>query len=283
MRLLLVDGSGFVYRAFFALPKLTRRSDDHPTGAVYGFCQLMISLLKDKDDWFPTHIAVIFDGSKKNWRHEIDPGYKSNRDETQYDLRCQFSFMRRAVDAFGVCRIEAMGYEADDFMATYARMCSEQDGYTKLVTGDKDMMQLINDKVEMYDVMKKRMVTDEDVMEKFGVVPALVPDVQALCGDVVDKVPGVPGIGPKKAANLINQFGSLESALQNVDMISNDKQRDLLEEYAGQARMCHELVKLDHYAPVDVGFDAMTHPPRDGRKLAAFFKEMEFTSIDPIF
>lgn len=280
MRLVLIEGSGFVYRAFYGLAKLTRKSDGHPVGAVYGFTKMLRSVLRDRDAWFPTHVAVIFDHSRQNWRHDIFPDYKGNRGETDYDLRCQLPLVRQATHAFGVKKVELGGYEADDIIATYARQVSEMGGWVRIVTSDKDMMQLMSDRVEMYDPMKPGVVTRQDVIDKFGVAPELVADVQALCGDKVDNVPGVPNVGPKKAAALINQFGSLKSVLQNWDMIEQDRLSTLIRENQQSAMISYQMVKLMDTVPGLPSLSALEIKNVDSSRLQGFLDEMEFVSID---
>jgi DNA polymerase-1 len=280
MRFILIDGYGFVYRSFYGTAKLTRSSDGHPVGAVYGFTKMLKEVLKDRDSWCPTHAAVIFDASRRNWRHDVYPDYKANRGETDYDLKCQFPLVRQATGAFGVSKVELDGYEADDIIATYARQVSEAGGWVKIVTSDKDMTQLMTDRVEVFDPMKNAMVTNDDVMEKFGVSPRLVTHVQALCGDKVDNVPGVPNVGPKKAAGLIQQFGSLEAVLQNPDMIEQSRLAELVELYTEQARLSYELVRLKDDVPGLPGFDQLCLPDHDEGRLQEFLDEMEFVSIE---
>ena len=200
--LFLVDGSGYIFRAYHALPPLTRKSDGLPVGAVAGFCNMLYKLIEDtKDEFEPTHLAVIFDASSKTFRNDIYPEYKANRAEPPEDLRPQFALVRDATRAFGVPSIEMLGYEADDLIATYARLAREAGARVTIVSSDKDLMQLVNDHVDMLDTMKLKTIARDQVIEKFGVPPEKVVDVQALAGDSTDNVPGVPGIGVKSAAD----------------------------------------------------------------------------------
>jgi DNA polymerase-1 len=278
--LFLIDGSGYIFRAYHALPPLSRKSDGLPTGAVAGFCNMLYKLIEDtKDEFEPTHLAVIFDASGKTFRNDIYPAYKAQRPEPPEDLVPQFALVRDAVRAFSVPSIEMMGYEADDLMATYARLAREAGMRVTIVSSDKDLMQLVNDDVDMLDTMKLRTIGHAEVVEKFGVPPGKVVDVQALAGDSVDNVPGVPGIGIKTAAELINTYGDLETLLARANEIRQPRRRENLVAYADQARLSKKLVMLDDDVPVDVGIETMgVHDP-DPVKLIAFLKDMEFTTL----
>ena len=210
----LIDGSGYIFRAYYALPPLSRKSDGLPTGAVNGFCTMLHKLLEesrsDDSENKPTHFAVIFDSARKNFRNEIYKDYKANRSEAPEDLVPQFEYIRKSVDAFNVTSAEMLNYEADDLIATYTDQIIKKGAKVTIVSGDKDLMQLVKPGVRLYDPMKSRVLGNKEVKEKFGVEPSKVVDVQALAGDSSDNVPGVPGIGIKTAAELINKYKSLE-------------------------------------------------------------------------
>jgi DNA polymerase-1 len=278
--LFLVDGSGYIFRAYHALPPLTRKSDGLPTGAVSGFCNMLYKLIEDtKDEFEPTHLAVIFDASGRTFRNDIYPQYKAQRPEPPEDLVPQFALVRDAVRAFTVPSIEMLGYEADDLIATYARLAREKGARVTIVSSDKDLMQLVTDDVDMLDTMKMKTITRPEVIEKFGVPPEKVVEVQSLAGDSVDNVPGVPGIGIKTAAELINQYGDLETLLAKASEIKQPKRRENLIEFAEQARISKKLVTLDDHVPIDVPIETFgIHPPNPER-LIAFLKDMEFTTL----
>ena len=210
--LVLVDASGYIFRAFHALPPLTRKSDGLPVGAVSGYCNMLFKLLEDgaKNGDAPTHFACIFDHSGKSFRNDLDPRYKAQRPPAPEDLVPQFPLVREATIAFGAPAVELENYEADDLIAAYARIAEEKGAKVTIISSDKDLMQLVTDKVSMLDTMKDRHISFEEVEAKFGVGPERVVDVQALAGDSVDNVPGVPGIGVKTAAQLIHEYGDLE-------------------------------------------------------------------------
>ncbi|PKQ09862.1 MAG: DNA polymerase I [Alphaproteobacteria bacterium HGW-Alphaproteobacteria-12] len=278
--LFLVDGSGYIFRAYHALPPLTRKSDGMPVGAVAGFCNMLYKLIEDtKDEFDPTHLAVIFDASSKTFRNDIYPEYKANRTEPPEDLRPQFSLVRDATRAFGVPCIEKLGYEADDLIATYARLAHEAGARVTIVSSDKDLMQLVNDNVDMLDTMKLKTIAREQVIEKFGVPPEKVVDVQALAGDSTDNVPGVPGIGIKTAAQLIGEYGDLETLLSRASEIRQNKRRENLIEFADQARLSRRLVELDNNVPVEERLEEMGVCDPDPDVLIGFFKDMEFTTL----
>ena len=276
----LVDGSGYLFRAYHALPPLTRKSDGLPTGAVSGFCNMLYKLLEDtKDEFDPSHLAVIFDASGKTFRNDIYPEYKANRPEPPEDLIPQFGLVRDAVRAFSVPCVEMMGYEADDLIATYARLAAEAGAKVTIVSSDKDLMQLVTDKVDMLDTMKLKSISHDEVVEKFGVPPEKVVDVQALAGDSTDNVPGVPGIGIKTAAQLIEEYGDLETLLSKAEEIKQKKRRENLIEFAEQARISRQLVELDQNVPIDVPLEEMGAHDPEPEKLIAFLKDMEFTTL----
>ncbi len=278
--LFLVDGSGYIFRAYHALPPLSRKSDGLPTGAVAGFCNMLYKLIEDtKDEFEPTHLAVIFDASGTTFRNDIYPQYKAHRPPPPEDLVPQFALVRDAVRAFSVPSIEMMGYEADDLIATYARQAHEAGARVTIVSSDKDLMQLVNDHVDMLDTMKLKSIGHDEVIAKFGVPPEKVTDVQALAGDSVDNVPGVPGIGIKTAAELINQYGDLETLLARASEIKQPKRRENLIANAEIARISKKLVTLDDDVPVDVPITTMGLHDPDPVTLIAFLKDMEFTTL----
>lgn len=281
--LYLVDGSAYIFRAYHALPPLTRKSDGLPIGAVSGFCNMLWKLLSEARDTargvVPTHFAVIFDHSSTTFRNEIYPEYKANRSAPPEDLRPQFALIREATRAFDVACIETEGYEADDIIAAYARVAAEEGGDVTIVSSDKDLMQLINDQVVMYDTMKDVVVDAEGVFAKFGVDPSMMIDLQALNGDSTDNVPGVPGIGPKTAAQLLEEYGTLEDLLERAGEIKQNKRRENLIEFADQARLSKRLVTLDVNTPLGVPLENMRLDALDGAKLIAFLKSMELTTL----
>ncbi len=281
--LFLVDGSAYVFRAYHALPPLTRKSDGLPVGAVAGFCNMLWKLIQDARDTsvgvVPSHFAVIFDYSSKTFRNQIYPEYKANREAPPEDLRPQFNLIRQATRAFNVACIEKEGFEADDLIAAYARVASEAGGDVTIISSDKDLMQLIGPNVIMYDQMKDRRIGTDQVIEKFGVGPQKMIDLQALAGDSTDNVPGVPGIGPKIAAQLLIEYGDLETLLAHAGEIKQNKRRENLIEHADLARLSKRLVALDDHTPLDVGLDDLTLDATDGVKAVAFLKAMEFTTL----
>lgn len=279
--LILVDGSSYIFRAYHALPPLTRKSDGLPVGAVSGFCNMLFKLLQDKNDDIPdpSHMAVIFDASGVGFRNEIYPDYKGHRPEVPEDLRPQFSIIREAVRAFQLPCIELTGYEADDIIATYAKAAAKQGFDVTIIASDKDLMQLVDDHISMYDTMKNRSIKYDQVVEKFGVAPEKVIDVQALAGDSVDNIPGVPGIGIKTAAQLIDEYGDLENLLQNAHNIKQNKRREKLIENADLARISLQLVTLKQDVHDIPPLDELGIIGIDGKELVAFLKEMEFTTL----
>ena len=278
--LYLVDGSGYIFRAFHALPPLTRKSDKLPVGAVAGFCNMLVRLMDDMAaEESPTHLAVIFDASGKTFRNDIYPDYKANRDAPPEDLIPQFPLVREAVKAFGIPSIELQGYEADDLIAAYTHAATQSGARVSIVSSDKDLMQLVTDRVNMIDTMKDRKIGPAEVLEKFEVGPERVIDVQSLAGDSVDNVPGVPGIGIKTAALLINEYGDLETLLERAGEIKQNKRRENLIEFAEQARISRELVTLrtDTPLPVDMSEMGLTLP--EAGMLMGFLKAMEFNTL----
>jgi len=281
--LYLIDGSAYIFRAYHALPPLTRKSDGLPIGAVSGFCNMLWKLLLEARDTavgvVPTHFAVIFDHSSTTFRNEIYPEYKANRDAPPEDLRPQFGVIRTATEAFNLPCIEKEGYEADDLIATYARLAKEVGGDVTIVSSDKDLMQLVGPQVIMYDTMKDRKVGVEEVREKFGVGPEKMIDLQALAGDSTDNIPGVPGIGPKTAAQLLDEYGTLEVLLERAAEIKQNKRRENLIEFADLARISKRLVTLDEQTPLDVPLEDFALHPVDGPKLISFLKGLELNTL----
>ncbi|MBS0535118.1 MAG: DNA polymerase I [Proteobacteria bacterium] len=276
----LVDGSGYIFRAYHALPPLTRKSDGLQVNAVLGFCNMLWKLLSEMPaDNKPTHLAVIFDKSEKTFRTDFYPDYKAHRPDAPEDLRPQFPLIRDAVRAFEIPCLEQAGYEADDLIATYAQLACEAGATTTIVSSDKDLMQLVGDTVVMYDTMKDKRIGRAEVIEKFGVPPEKVIEAQALIGDTSDNVPGVPGIGPKTAAELIGKYGDLETLLDHLDEIKQDKRRQTLKDNADKARISKRLVTLDNKVPLDVDVAELAVHEPDYKNLIAFLKAMEFTTI----
>ncbi|WP_256805551.1 DNA polymerase I [Bradyrhizobium sp. Bra64] len=276
----LVDGSGYIFRAYHALPPLNRKSDGLQVNAVLGFCNMLWKLLRDMPaDNRPTHLAIVFDKSEVTFRNKIYPEYKAHRPPAPDDLIPQFSLIREAVRAFDLPCLEQGGFEADDLIATYARQASDRGATTTIVSSDKDLMQLVTDKVVMYDTMKDRRIGIPEVIEKFGVPPEKVVEVQALAGDSTDNVPGVPGIGIKTAAQLIVEYGDLEQLLFRAGEIKQPKRREALIENAEKARISRQLVLLDDKVELEVPLDDLAVHEPDARKLIAFLKAMEFTTL----
>jgi len=276
----LIDGSGYIFRAFHALPPLTRPSDGSPVGAVHGFCGMLWKLLQDSHKSSgPTHIAVIFDYSEKTFRNEIYKDYKAHRPPMPEELIPQFRVIRAAVKAFNIACIEQDGYEADDLIATYAMQAAAAGGDVTIVSSDKDLMQLVGPSVTMLDTMKNRSIGPDGVRERFGVPPEKVVDVQALAGDSTDNVPGVPGIGVKTAAELINEYGDLDTLLARAGEIKQAKRRERLMEFAQQARLSRELVTLKQNVPLAVPIEQLGLHDPEARVLLGFLREMEFSTL----
>ena len=274
-RLCLVDGSGFLFRAFHALPVLTR-PDGTPVNAVLGFTNMLLKLL---DDLQATHVAVIFDSARESFRNEIFSEYKANRPDPPEELIPQFPLVRDATRAFRVACLEQPGFEADDLIATYARRALEEELDVMIVSSDKDLMQLVSDRVSMFDALKNRKIGPAEVKEKFGVGPERVVDVQALAGDSTDNVPGVPGIGVKTAAQLIQAYGDLDSLLTRASEIKQPKRRQSLLDFAEQARLSRKLVRLRDDAPMDVTVSELRRQDPDPAQLLAFLEEQGFKSV----
>ena len=279
----LIDGSGYIFRAYYALPPLTRKSDGLPVGAVSGFCNMLFKLLEDskskdnKDK--PTHFAVIFDSARKNFRNEIYSDYKGNRSDAPDDLIPQFEYIRKSVLAFNLPSIELLNYEADDLIATYVEQILEKGAKATIVSSDKDLMQLYKKNVRIYDPMKNKFINEEDVNKKFGVKADKVIDVQALAGDSTDNVPGVPGIGVKTAAELIKEYGDLENLLKNAKKIKQNKRRETLIENKDKAIISKKLVTLKKDVPVKNQIGEFLLKDIDREKLYNFLREMEFNRL----
>ncbi len=275
----LVDGSGYIFRAYHALPPINRKSDGLQLNAVFGFCNMLWKLLRDMKEDKPTHLAVVFDKSEKTFRTEMYPDYKAHRPDPPDDLRPQFKYIREAVQAFDLPCLEQNGFEADDLIATYVREAREAGATVAIVSSDKDLMQLVGDGVVMYDTMKDKKIGRDEVIEKFGVPPEKVIEVQALIGDSTDNVPGVPGIGVKTAAQLIGEYGDLETLLQRAPEIKQEKRRQSLLEHAENARLSKKLVTLDAHVKLDVPLGELAVHEPDNKRLIGFLKAMEFNSL----
>ena len=279
----LIDGSGYIFRAYYALPPLTRKSDGLPTGAVSGFCNMLFKLLEDsksnENEHKPTHFAVIFDSARKNFRNEIYSDYKGNRSDAPDDLIPQFEYIRKSVLAFNLPSIELLNYEADDLIATYSEQILKLGGKVTIVSSDKDLMQLYKKNIRIYDPMKNKFVNEEDIKNKFGVGAEKVIDVQSLAGDSSDNVPGVPGIGVKTAAELITNFGTLENLLKNANQIKQNKRRETLIENKDKALISKKLVTLKKDVPVKDKAENFILKEIDREKLYSFLREMEFNRL----
>lgn len=276
----LIDGSAFIFRAYHALPPLTRKSDGLPVGAVAGFTNMIFRYIEDaRGADAPTHAAVIFDYSSKTFRNEIYPAYKENRPPAPEDLRPQFPLTREATRAFNLACLEIEGFEADDIIATLARQAREAGGRVTIISSDKDLMQLVGDGVVMLDAMKNLFIGPEEVEAKFGVRPDRVIDVQALAGDSVDNVPGAPGIGIKTAAQLIGEYGDLETLLARAGEIKQPKRRETLVNFADQIRVSKRLVTLEDHVPLDFGLEALEVKEPEPEALIAFLEAMEFRNL----
>jgi len=281
--LFLVDGSGFIFRAFHAIPALNRKSDGLPVNAVSGFCNMLWKLLRDARNTdvgvTPTHFAVIFDYSSKTFRNELYDLYKANRSAPPEDLIPQFGLIRHATRAFNLPCIEKEGFEADDLIATYARQAEAVGADTTIISSDKDLMQLITANVHMYDAMKDKQIGIPEVIEKWGVPPEKMIDLQAMTGDSTDNIPGIPGIGPKTAAQLLEEYGDLDTLLERAGEIKQQKRRENIIANTELARLSRQLVSLRTDVPLEMQLDQLVLEPQDGPKLVAFLKAMEFTTL----
>jgi DNA polymerase-1 len=279
----LIDGSGYIFRAYYALPPLSRKSDGLPTGAVSGFCSMLFKLLEDSraDDSIhkPTHFAVIFDSARKNFRNDIYSEYKANRAEAPDDLAPQFEYIRKSVEAFNLPSIELINYEADDLIATYAKKITSAGAKVTVISSDKDLMQLVSDKIRLYDPMKSKVIGEKEVLEKFGVKPSQFIDVQSLAGDSSDNVPGVPGIGVKTAAELINKYKNLDTLLKKASEIPQNKRRETLIENKDKALLSRQLVTLKDDVPVKDEPSSFVFKDVNKKNLFNFLREMEFNRL----
>ncbi len=274
-RLVLVDGSGFIFRAFHALPPMTR-PDGTPVNAVFGFCNMLARFLREHTG---SHLAVIFDAGRHTFRTRLYPAYKAQRPEPPPELVPQFALVREATEAFGVPAIDAVDWEADDLIAAYTRAAEAAGGETVIVSSDKDLMQLIRPGVSLLDPIKQKPIGPAEVFEKFGVAPEKLIDLQALMGDSIDNVPGVPGIGPKTAAQLLGEFGDLEAVLAAAPAMKPSKRRDALIENAEKARLSRQLVTLREDAPLPRPLAALAVAAPDRERLAAWLAAQDFRSL----
>ena len=279
----LIDGSGYIFRAYYALPPLSRKSDGMPTGAVNGFCNMLYKLLEDSKSKEnlekPTHFAVIFDSARKNFRNEIYKDYKANRSDAPDDLIPQFDFIRKSVQAFNLPSVELINYEADDLIATYVEQILKIGAKVTIVSSDKDLMQLFKKNVRIYDPMKNKFIVEDDVIKKFGVKSDKVVDVQSLAGDTSDNVPGVPGIGVKTAAELINKYGNLEKLLSSAHEIKQNKRRQTILENKDKALISKKLVTLKKDVPVKINLNEFILKDIEKDKLYEFLRLMEFNRL----
>ena len=276
----LVDGSTYIFRAYHALPPLTRKSDGFPVGAISGFCNMLDKLVREeKEEKGITHLLVVFDASGKTFRNDIYPEYKANRSEAPEDLIPQFPVIRKATSAFNIPFVELLGYEADDLIASYAEEAQKHNMKVTIGSSDKDLMQLVSDNVSMLDTMKGRVFKKEDVFDKFGVYPEKVIDVQSLAGDSVDNIPGIPGIGIKTAALLINEYGDLDGLFENSEKIKQKKRRENIIEFENQAYISKKLVTLKNDVPLPIPIKETLLKEIDAEKLISFLKEMEFKTL----
>jgi DNA polymerase-1 len=276
----LIDGSGYIFRAYHALPPLTRKADGLPVGAVAGFCNMVWKMVEEaKGIDAPTHVAVVFDKSETTFRNALFPAYKAQRPPAPPDLAPQFPLIREATRAFNLPCLEMGGFEADDLIATYARQAVEAGGRVTIVSADKDLMQLVGPGVEMFDTLKAKRIGPDEVVEKFGVPPERVVDVQALAGDSVDNVPGAPGIGIKTAAALIAEYGDLDTLLARAGEILQPKRREALTVFADQIRLSRDLVTLRRDAPVEAPLEALELRAPDPAALIGFLGRMEFRTL----
>ena len=279
----LVDGSGYIFRAYYALPPLSRKSDGLPTGAVSGFSNMLFKLLEesrsDDSENKPTHFAVIFDSARKNFRNEIYKDYKANRSEAPDDLVPQFEYIRKAVKAFNLPSIEQLNYEADDLIATYAKQIINVGAKVTIISSDKDLMQLVSNKIRLFDPMKSKVIGEKEVIEKFGVKPEQVIDVQSLAGDSSDNIPGVPGIGIKTAAELIKKYKTLDNLLKRAEEIPQKKRKETLIENKDLALLSKKLVTLKNNVPIENKIENFDIRDIEKDKLYDFLREMEFNRL----
>jgi len=278
---LLIDGSSFLWRAFYGSAAVTRRSDGHPVGAISGFCWMIWTLLHETPALPPaSHRAVIFDAGRKNWRHEILATYKANRAEPPDDIKRQFGPVRSACAALPIPMVELAGYEADDLIATYARKAVAAGAGVTIATGDKDLAQLVDDRtgVCVYDASKGRTLREAEVMERFGVPPAGVLDYLALAGDTTDNIPGVPGIGAKRAAELVRRYGTVEDIVA-AGAAQREKQAAKVAEFAENARVSRRLATLDSAVPVPTSLAHLGANEPDTAAFGAFLDEWDLGGL----
>ena len=274
-RLILVDGSAYIFRAYYGLPPMNR-ADGTPINAVFGFTNMLVKLIEDYSN---DKMIVIFDAARENFRNEIYPEYKANRSEPPDDLKPQFDIIKKVPEAFNLPSIEYPGFEADDLIASYAKKAKSENKETTIISSDKDLMQLLDKSVSMVDPIKKKQITEENVLEKFGVVPKKVVEVQALSGDSSDNIPGVPGIGPKTAAQLINDFGDIENLINNVQNIKQEKRRNSIISNKELLLISKKLVTLKDDVDLPVSMNNLKFSPLKVEKLIKFLDEMEFNRI----
>jgi len=279
----LIDGSGYIFRAYYALPPLSRKSDGLPTGAVSGFCSMLFKLLEesrsDDSNYKPTHFAVIFDSARKNFRNDIYSEYKANRTEAPEDLIPQFEYIRKSVKAFNLPSIELLNYEADDLIATYAKKIIKAGAKVTVISSDKDLMQLVSNDIRLYDPMKSKVLGEKEVIEKFGVKPNQVIDVQSLAGDSSDNIPGVPGIGIKTASELIKKYKTLDTLLKKANEIPQNKRRETLIANKDKALLSRQLVTLKDDVPIKDDLESFILKEVEKEKLYDFLREMEFNKL----
>ncbi|MBN1141863.1 MAG: DNA polymerase I, partial [Deltaproteobacteria bacterium] len=275
LRTYLIDGSSYIYRAFYALPHLSTR-EGLPTNAVYGFVTMLLKVIREEK---PDRLAVVFDARGPSFRKELYPEYKANRKRMPEELVPQIPLIKEAVRVFNLAAVEKEGYEADDLIATLAERLVKEGHEVTVVSGDKDLMQIVSDRVRMLDTMKGKVFGPAEVAERFGGGPEQVVEVLALAGDSSDNVPGVPGIGEKTARELIAEFGDLERLLASLDRVKGAKRRENLEQFADQARLSRRLVTLVRDVPLDLDAAAFEPKPADWEALAAFFRKLEFHTL----
>ena len=277
-RLILIDGSGYIFRAYYALPSMSR-SDGTPVNALYGFTNMLVKLIEDYGD---EKLIVIFDAARENFRNKIYSEYKANRGDTPDDLIPQFDLIKKCVEAFKIPQLEINGYEADDIIATYSKLAKKQDIQSLIISSDKDLMQLINDKVNMLDPIKNKHIGFQEVIDKFGVEPEKVIQVQALMGDSTDNIPGAPGIGPKTAAELINKFGDIESLIKKHKEIKQQKRQQIIEEHKENIRISLELVRLKQDIKLPVSIDEIVPYKKnsnDPQSIIDFLNKQGFKTV----
>lgn len=282
--LTLIDGSGYIFRAYFAIKRL------EGVNAIFGFCSMLLKVLEEKVNSNDTghieneKIIVVFDAARKNWRNEVYKEYKANRTELPDDLKPQFAPIKECAKAFGLPTIELEGYEADDIIATYAEQAKNNGYITRIISSDKDLMQLVeDDKVYMYDSMKDKKIDEAAVFEKFGVTPPKVPDAQALIGDSSDNIPGVPNIGPKKASKLIQEFGSIENLLNNIDNIDNERTKETVRENKENAEVSKRLATLIRDIELETHINNVPHAVINSTGLNKIIETFNFRELERRF